>query len=173
MLKSITMAAALDMTVLFAFWTPRDILVMFWIEAIVFTAIAISTSTLVWVTYRLRYPRRRSFKVLFNKGVYEFLKKFVQIVLPALGLLYFTLAQLWNLPHVEAVMGTISAVATFLGVCLGLSTKEYARTELKYDGVVVIESDEDRGTSTLNLSNVSQKALETKDEILLRVNRTG
>ena len=109
--------------------------------------------------------------MLFNANVYAFLKRFVQVILPATGLLYFTLAQFWNLPSVEAVMGTLTAVATFLGVCLGISTKEYGRTELKYDGDVVIESN-DEG-STLRLNNVSQKALETKDEILLRINRTG
>jgi len=173
MLKSITMAAALDMTVVFAFWTPRDILVMFWIEAIVFTAIAISTTTLVWVTIRMRYPERRTFKLLFNHGVYEFLKKLVQIILPAFASLYFGIAQIWDLPNAENVVGTTALVVTFLGVCLGLSTKEYSRTELKYDGDVVIETDHENESSTLRLNNVSQKALESKDELLLRVNRTG
>ena len=173
MLQAVAFAGALDLSVLFAFWRPKDVLIIFWVQALVFTAIAISTTTLVWVTIRLRYPNRRTFKVLFNQGVYEFLKRFVQVVLPALGLLYFTLAQFWDLPHVDAVMGTLTAVATFLGVCLGISTREYKNTELKYDGVVVIESDEERGTSTLNLSNVSQAALESKDEILLKINRTG
>ena len=171
MLKAITMAAALDMTVLFAFWTPSDILVLFWIEAVVFTGIAISTTTLVWVTIRLRYPTKRTFKLLFNKGVYEFLKKLVQIILPALSVLYFTVAQMWDLPNPAAVMGTIGALATFLGVCLGISTKEYDRTDAKYDGAVAIESGED--SSTMRLTNVDPAALASKNEILLKVNRTG
>jgi len=171
MLQAVSFAGALNITVLFAFWRPKDILIIFWVQALLFTAIAVSTSTLVLVTIRMRYPKRKRPLMLFNANVYAFLKRFVQVTLPATGLLYFTLAQFWNLPSVEAVMGTLTAVATFLGVCLGISTKEYGRTELKYDGDVVIESN-DEG-STLRLNNVSQKALETKDEILLRINRTG
>jgi hypothetical protein len=169
MLKAISFAAAMDMTVLFAFWQPEDILVMFWVEALVFTAIAISTTRLVWVTFRLRYPEKRRGKLLFNAGVYDFLKKLVTIILPALSVLYYTIAQFWGLPNPEAVMGTIGALTTFLGVCIGISTKTYNTTELKYDGNVVLEPG-DEG-SKLRLQNISQKALETKDEILLRIDR--
>lgn len=172
MLMAISFAAALDMTVLFAFWRPQEILILFWVQAIVFTGIAISTSTLAWVTLRLRYPTKRTFKLLFNAGVYEFLKKFVQIVLPAFASLYFGIAQIWGLPNAENVVGTTALVATFLGVCLGLSTHEYNRTETKYDGEVSIRSDEETNTSTLQF-NPDRRALESKDEILLKVNRSG
>jgi hypothetical protein len=172
MVQAISFAVALDMTVLFAFWTPEDILVLFWVEAMMFTAIAASTTTLAWITIRLRYPSRRTFKLLFNKGVYEFLKKLVQIILPAFASLYFGLAQIWGLPHAENVVGTTALVATFLGICLGLSTREYNNTELKFDGDVLIESNEEGTGSTLRLNNVSRDALESKNEILLKVNRT-
>ena len=51
---------------------------------------------------------------LSNKS-YDILKYIAQIVLPAAGTLYFALAQLWNLPHPTEVVGTITAVDTFLG----------------------------------------------------------
>ena len=158
MVQAISFAVALDMSVLFAFWTPEDILILFWVEAMMFTAIAASTTTLAWITIRLRYPKRRTFKLLFNKGVYEFLKKLVQIIMPAFASLYFGIAQIWGLPNAENVVGTTALVATFLGVCLGLSTHEYNRTETKYDGEVSIRSDEETNTSTLQF-NPDRKAL--------------
>lgn len=59
-----------------------------------------------------------------NKA-YDVLKYIAQIVLPASGTLYFALAGLWNFPYVEQVVGTISAVDTFLGVLLGISSNNY------------------------------------------------
>ena len=60
-----------------------------------------------------------------NNKVYDVLKYIAQIVLPALGTLYFALAGLWNFPYVEQVVGTISAVDTFSGVLLGISSYNY------------------------------------------------
>lgn len=56
---------------------------------------------------------------------YDRLKWVAQYFLPALGTLYFALAGIWNLPYGEQVMGTIAAIDTFLGVCLGISTYQY------------------------------------------------
>src|SRR5688572_19826973 len=56
MLQAVSFAGALNITVLFAFWRPKDILIIFWVQALLFTAIAVSTSTLVLVTIRMRYP---------------------------------------------------------------------------------------------------------------------
>ena len=60
-----------------------------------------------------------------NEKVYKILKQVVQIYLPALGTLYFALAGIWNLPYAEQVVGTITAVDTFLGVILGISSASY------------------------------------------------
>lgn len=64
--------------------------------------------------------------------VYDVLKYVTQIVLPALGTLYFALAGIWGLPAAEAVSGTILAVVTFLGVCLGISSRSYHADEENY-----------------------------------------
>jgi len=42
--------------------------------------------------------------------------------------LYFALAGIWNFPYGEQVVGTITAVDTFLGVILGISTSQYNKT---------------------------------------------
>ena len=46
----------------------------------------------------------------------NFYKNLAQIYLPALATLYFALASIWGLPYVEQVVGTITAIDTFLGV---------------------------------------------------------
>ena len=58
---------------------------------------------------------------LSNK-VYDALKWIAMYLLPALGTLYFALAGIWNFPYGEQIVGTITAVDTFLGVILGIST---------------------------------------------------
>ena len=54
-----------------------------------------------------------------NDKTYDVLKWIATYLLPALGTLYFALAQIWNLPYGEQVVGSITAIDTFLGVVLG------------------------------------------------------
>lgn len=65
---------------------------------------------------------------LSNK-VYDVLKYITQIGLPALGTLYFALSNIWGFPYAEQVVGTISAIVTFLGVLLGISSAKYKKEE--------------------------------------------
>ena len=57
--------------------------------------------------------------------VYDVLKWIAMYLLPALGTLYFALAGIWGLPYGEQIVGTITAIDTFLGVILGISTTQY------------------------------------------------
>ena len=61
----------------------------------------------------------------FSKNTYDFLKWVAQFLLPAAGTLYFALANIWNLPYGEQVVGTITAIDAFLGVILGISSNAY------------------------------------------------
>lgn len=65
---------------------------------------------------------------LTNK-TYDILKYIAQYVLPACGTLYFALAGIWNLPYGEQIVGTITAIDTFLGVLLGISTNTYNKNK--------------------------------------------
>jgi len=56
---------------------------------------------------------------------YDILKYIAQIVLPAVGTLYFALAKIWGLPYGTEIVGTITAVDTFLGALLKISTDAY------------------------------------------------
>ena len=62
---------------------------------------------------------------MLDERVYKILKYVAQIVLPAVGTLYFALAGIWGFPYGEEIVGTITAVDTFLGVLLGISTATY------------------------------------------------
>lgn len=84
--------------------------------------------------------------------VYDILKWIAQYLLPALGTLYFALSGIWGLPYGEEVVGTITAIDTFLGVILGLASNAYAaenamfvvpRSDLEASDRVVIETPRD------------------------------
>lgn len=60
-----------------------------------------------------------------SNKVYDALKWIAMYLLPALGTLYFALAGIWGLPYGEQIVGTITAIDTFLGVILGISTVQY------------------------------------------------
>ena len=62
-----------------------------------------------------------------NKA-YDVLKWVAMYLLPALGTLYFALAGIWGLPFGEEIVGTITAIDTFLGVILGISTMQYNKS---------------------------------------------
>lgn len=61
---------------------------------------------------------------LSNKA-YDILKWIAQYFLPAIGTLYFALSGIWGLPYGEQIVGTITAIDTFLGVVLGISSMNY------------------------------------------------
>ena len=65
---------------------------------------------------------------LSNK-VYDILKWIAMYLLPAVGTLYFALSGIWGFPYGEQVVGTITALDTFLGVILGISTATYNNRE--------------------------------------------
>ena len=60
-----------------------------------------------------------------NNKTYDVLKYIAQVVLPALGTLYFALASIWGLPFSEEIVGTITAIDAFLGVLLKISSDNY------------------------------------------------
>lgn len=89
--------------------------------------------------------------MLLSNRSYEFGKKLVQVILPAIASLYFGLASIWGLPAAEQVVGTIAVITTFLGVCLGISSKTY-RELAEFGGkIVVTETEEGRTLYSLEV----------------------
>lgn len=64
-----------------------------------------------------------------SNKIYDILKYIAQIVLPAIGTLYFALAGIWGFPYGEEIVGTITAIDTFLGIVLGISAANYKNTQ--------------------------------------------
>ena len=62
---------------------------------------------------------------------YNVLKWIAMYVLPGLGTLYFTIAGIWGLPYGEQIVGTITAIDTFLGIIFGVSTSQYNKANNK------------------------------------------
>lgn len=65
--------------------------------------------------------------------VYDILKWVVIIVLPAAATLYNVLASVWGWPFADEVVKTVTAVDTFLGAVLCISTATYNK-EARDDG---------------------------------------
>ena len=60
-----------------------------------------------------------------SNKTYDICKWIAQYLLPSLATLFFAVAQIWGLPYGEQIVGTITAIDTFLGVLLGISTANY------------------------------------------------
>lgn len=107
---------------------------------------------------------------VMSNRLYDALKFTAQIVLPALGTLYFGLAMIWNLPKAEEVVGTVTVVDTFLGVLLGLTTKQYNNSDAKYDGHIEVESTSPDGPKVFSLNLHSDpETLDQKKEVVFKV----
>jgi hypothetical protein len=62
-----------------------------------------------------------------SNKLYDVLKYVAQIGLPAVGTLYYALSAIWGLPYGEQIVGTITAVDTFLGTLLMISSSAYRK----------------------------------------------
>lgn len=62
-----------------------------------------------------------------NSRVYDILKWVAIIVLPALSTLISVVFQIWNIPFGAEISQTITAIATFLGAILMVSSIQYTR----------------------------------------------
>ena len=63
-----------------------------------------------------------------SNATYDILVWIAACVLPALGTLYFALSGIWGWPYGEQIVGTITAVDTFLGVILKISNSNWKKS---------------------------------------------
>ena len=64
-----------------------------------------------------------------SNKVYDTLKFIALVVLPAMGTLYFAISAIWGIPYGEEIVGTITAIDTFLGALLGISSTSYKKSK--------------------------------------------
>lgn len=112
---------------------------------------------------------------VLSDAMYNRLKWITQIFLPAVGALYFGIAQIWGLPNPGEVVGTITVVDTFLGVILGLASSQYDRSDAKYDGVINVAENEDGvKQAAMILKNYENPAdVVQQDEVRFKVTHLG
>lgn len=109
-------------------------------------------------------------KPLMSDAAYNRLKFFALILLPALGALYFGLAQIWHLPKAEEVVGTVAVLDTFLGVLVRYAAESFNKSDAKYIGEITPEVTEDgRKVFSLDL-NTQPDVIEKKSEVVFKVN---
>lgn len=65
---------------------------------------------------------------------YDIIKWLSLVFFNAVGVLYKTLAAVWNLPYGEEVLTTCAAIALFLGALIGVSTAQYNKDGGTYAG---------------------------------------
>ena len=63
-----------------------------------------------------------------SNQAYDIINK-VQRWLPAVGVLYLTLANIWGLPFGDAINATVVAIATFLASILEVSSVAYHKAQ--------------------------------------------
>jgi hypothetical protein len=108
---------------------------------------------------------------VMSEGMYKKAKWLVTVVLPAIATLYIALSALWGLPEPEKVVGTITAINFFLGVLLGISTKSYNNSDVRFDGSldVTIKPDGDK-VAVLGFDKVLPHDVDKLDQLTLKVN---
>ena len=105
---------------------------------------------------------------MFSNKTYDILKWIAQILLPALGTLYFGISSIWGLPNAGEVVGTITVIDTFLGCLLGLSSAKY-----EGDGTMIVDTtNEDVDVYRMEL-NEPVETLGDKDSVMFKVKNVG
>ena len=103
-------------------------------------------------------------KGFLSNNAYDILKWIAQILLPSLGTLYFTLSGLWDLPFTNEVIGTVTALDTFLGFLLEHSSATY-----KGDGTMLVDKSDDNVDVYRMELNGPVEDLGEKDTVMFKV----
>ena len=64
-----------------------------------------------------------------SNKTYDILKDIALYVLPALATLILALGNIWGIPYAEAIAATITAIDTFLGAVLKISSINYDKEQ--------------------------------------------
>lgn len=111
--------------------------------------------------------------MMFSNKVYNVLKHITQMVIPAFGTFYFALSGIWGFPHGEEVVGTLTALTTFLGFTLGISSYRYNKLETRSDGAIVIDQGDDVSGNAYVQFDKELSDIRGKNEIVLKVVKNG
>jgi len=101
-----------------------------------------------------------------SNALYDKLKFLVQVLIPGFAALYLGLSQIWTvLGHADEVAQTCVVVATFLGLFLTASSRQYDGA-----GDLVVTTDAEDGTVSLAADlNKHPNAFKNKKNVVLNV----
>jgi len=115
-----------------------------------------------------------------SDATYDFLNNLVKIGLPAVGTFYSVAGLLWGWPNINQVVGTIVALATLLGVLLGLSKRSYDKNQTEetlqakeVNGVFEVNFDDPMKDTYALVPNIPFEELANKETITFAVKKTG
>ena len=66
--------------------------------------------------------------------MFDFIRFWAEVGISAIGILYGSLADIWNLPYGERVLQTCAAVGTFLGIFTVWQRMKFKNKEDDNDG---------------------------------------
>ena len=89
----------------------------------------------------------------FNNKLYNVLKWIALILLPAVSTLIMSLGDIWGLPYKEQICLTITAIDTFIGALLAISTASY-----KGEGKIAFDEGSDSCVVLFNNEDSMEKA---------------
>lgn len=110
--------------------------------------------------------------MMLGNKTYDFVKKLVQVVLPAIGALYFGLGQIWGFPAIENVVGSVSVITVFLGTIVGISHAQYENSEAAYDGHLIPIAGEGKVTYSMEYTGEDLDAIKDQKSVRFKVQPT-
>lgn len=69
-----------------------------------------------------------------SNGVYNFIKYFSLIFIPAAEVLILTVGKIWSIPYYTEIGATVAAVGVFLAAVIGVSSRTYYNEITSGDG---------------------------------------
>ena len=116
---------------------------------------------------------KHSSDALLTNRAYDLLKLVALIFLPALAVLYGTLAGIWGFPRGQEVASTIVAIEVFLGVFLKWASDRYDKDgdgeyDKEYQGTFSVNTTED-GSAYRLLLDSDPEELEKMNSFSLKV----
>jgi hypothetical protein len=120
----------------------------------------------------LPVPQLGTTTPFLNPRTYDFLNNMVKLGIPGVASFYFGLSQIWGLPKGEEVVGSLTLLATFIGVVLLMSKVSYKNSDAKYDGIInVTENQYGIKQATMDLANYENPAdVVNQKEVVFKVN---
>lgn len=104
--------------------------------------------------------------MILNDKIYNAFKTIITYILPELGTLYFALSEIWNLPYASQIVGTISAITAFLGMCIGISKHNYSPEN---NGVLQMDTTGDTDVYRFVIDESTLEDLKNKSSITLSI----